>query len=125
MSSDLFLTFEVLTPEGLILKADRLKSIRIPLVDGGTIGIRPMHAPLIAETTQGKVQYRTEIESNEVELHAGILDIYQNMVTILTAGKVSEIESEIIGKSETEYNRLMQTLIDHLYPEQKDSQQLE
>jgi len=120
MSTDSLLTLKVLTPEGLILKADQLNSVSIPLVDGGTIGIRPMHAPLIAETTQGKVSYRTEMDSNEIELHAGVLDIYHNVITILTAGKVAASEPEAFRKTETEYNRLMQTLIDHLYPEQQN-----
>jgi len=119
MNTDSFLTLKILTPEGLILKADQLKSINIPLVDGGTIGIRPMHAPLIAETSQGKLFYRTEVDSSEIELHAGVLDIYQNMITILTAGKVAETEPEALEKTETEYNRLMQTLIDYLYPDQQ------
>jgi F0F1-type ATP synthase epsilon subunit len=113
------LTLQVLTPEGFVLEADQLSSVKVPLVDGGTIGIRPAHAPLIAETVQGEVTYRSQEESNAIELHAGVLDIDNDVVTILTAGEVTGTPSKIAEEPETEYERLMQTLIDHLYPEKE------
>ncbi len=114
-----FLTLRVLTPEGIILEADQLSAVNVPLVDGGMIGIRPLHAPLIAETDQGEVIYRNQGEPKAIELHAGVLDIHQNVITILTAGEVTETPPEVAQAPETEYDRLMQTLIEHLYPEEK------
>ncbi|MDY6867477.1 MAG: hypothetical protein SVT56_06170 [Chloroflexota bacterium] len=93
--------------------------MNVPLVDGGMIGIRPLHAPLIAETVQGEVAYRSQGERKAIELQAGVLDIYQDVITILTAGEIAETPPEVAEKPETEYDRLMQTLIDHLIPEEE------
>lgn len=113
------LELQVLTPEGIILKADQLSAVDVPLVDGGMIGIRPLHAPLIAETVQGEVIYQSHGERKSIELHAGVLDIQEDVITILTAGEVAETPQKVAEKPEKEYDRLMQTLIDHLYPEEE------
>jgi F0F1-type ATP synthase epsilon subunit len=119
MTSKPSLTLKVLTPEGVILKADHLSAVNVPLVDGGTIGIRPSHAPLIAETVKGEVVYLNKENLNSIELHAGVLDIYKDVITILTAGKVAESMPEIAKEPEMEFDRLMQTLINHLFPEEE------
>jgi len=113
------LTLIVLTPEGILLKAEQLYAVSVPLVDGGTIGIRPSHAALIAETTQGKIVFRQLESSNSITLHTGILDIRKDVVTILTSGEVSATSQEGFQPTDTEYYRLMQTLINRLYPEQE------
>jgi F0F1-type ATP synthase epsilon subunit len=114
MSKETLLSLEILTPEGTILKADSLFSINVPLADGSPIGIRPGHAPLIAETLQGSVRFRTAESESQIELHAGVLDIRDNRVIILTPGKVSGTPREIADGSETEYDRLMGSLIEKI-----------
>jgi F0F1-type ATP synthase epsilon subunit len=125
MISKSALTLKVLTPEGIILKADQLSSVNVPLADGGTIGIRPSHAPLIAETVQGEVIYRTEENSNSIELHAGVLDINKDVITILTAGALDETPQEIVTRTNREFNRLTQTLIDQLPPEEESIEDIQ
>lgn len=114
------LHLKILTPDGIILEKDSLTAVNVSLADGLPIGIRPGHAPLIAETVQGSVNYRTSTSEEDVELLAGVLEIRNNNITILTAGKVSETPPEISTLPEKAYNRLMQTLIDKLEPEQEE-----
>jgi F-type H+-transporting ATPase subunit epsilon len=112
------LELRVLTPEGAILESAHLTAVNVPLVDGGTIGIRPGHAPLIAETVKGPVTYRTSEGEEHIQLFAGVLDIRLNTVTILTAGEILDAQRVVAQASETEFNRLMQTLVKKLYPDQ-------
>jgi len=104
------LSLRVLTPEGAILEREDLISISVPLVDGGSIGIRSGHAPLIGETMRGFVNFRTKIDQDKIELFPGVLEIRQNLVTILTSGIVSGLP-ELTEETETnEFDRLMATL---------------
>lgn len=120
MNQNTLLSLKILTPEGSILDIDGLYSINIPLADGSPICIRPGHAPLIAETVQGTVEYRNE-KGQEIQLHAGVIDIKNNIITILTPGKVSITPQEIIEPVEKEYNRLMRTLVDKLIFDQGEN----
>ena len=88
------LTLKILTPDGQVLEADHLIEVVVPLADGGTIGIRPKHAPLIAETVTGAVQLVREGETAEVQLMGGLLSIRANIVTILTAGDIEDQETD-------------------------------
>ena len=111
------LTLRVLTPEGIVFEKRNLQAVNIPLVYGGSIGIRPAHAPLIAETEQGEVTFQAHEQRETIDLYAGILDIYENVVTILTAGRVlTETSEEIVSGTQGEYDRLMQTLINRINP---------
>jgi F0F1-type ATP synthase epsilon subunit len=103
------LTLQVLSPDGPLLEADRLLEVLVPLADGGPIGIRPKHASLIAETVSGPVRYQTNREIFEVELLAGILSIRDNVVTILSAGEMEEVETAPESTSDP-YNDLTQAL---------------
>ena len=118
MSPKPILQLRVVTPEGIILDAAELTTINVPLVDGGAIGVRPGHAPLIAETVKGVVRYRKINSEEEINLHSGVLEINNNVVTILTAGEIAVTVSEFAKPSDNEYDRLMQTLINTLNPVQ-------
>lgn len=54
---------------------DNLRAINVPLVNDYIIGIRPNHAPLIAETKQGKIICRTKTSETYLELHGGVLEV--------------------------------------------------
>lgn len=118
MSSE-SLKLRVFTPEGTILEADSLRSVNVPLADDCPIGIRPGHAPLIAETKKGAVHYRGHHQDERINLHAGILEIRDNEIIILTPGEVSTISPEITQPTELEYERLMKTLIEKLNLDQE------
>lgn len=117
MSSE-SLKLRVFTPEGTILEADSLNSVNVPLADDCPIGIRPGHAPLIAETKKGTVHYRGHYQVERINLRAGILEIRDNEIIILTPGEVSTISPEITQSTEVEYERLMKTLVETLSMDQ-------
>jgi F0F1-type ATP synthase epsilon subunit len=108
------LTLRVITPEGLLFEANRLSEVVVPLSDGGTIGIRPRHASLIAETAAGEVRYHERSGVEGLKILAGVLDIRDNIVTILTAGSMEESPEPISHAPETMYDRLIQTLVNDL-----------
>lgn len=103
------LTLRILTPDGQVLEADHLQEVIVPLADGGTIGIRPKHAPLIAETVTGIVSLMKPGETAEIELFAGLLTVRDNIVTILTTGEVegSEVEPDAAAEA---FDQLTQAL---------------
>lgn len=110
MSSKPIIHLKVLTPEGVTLEVSQLTSVIVPLIDGGTIGIKPDHGPLIAETQQGIVRYQSETGHHSIELHPGVLDIRDNLVLILTAGEISDTPEVLTEPEEMEFNRLIKTL---------------
>jgi F0F1-type ATP synthase epsilon subunit len=117
MNEDSLLTFQVLTPEGIIFELANLDSVNVPLADNCPIGIRPGHAPLIAETNAGSVTYRDKTKIEHIDLYPGVLQIRDNIVKILTAGRLGEEKAEPDDSVIREYDRLMQTLIKKLSSE--------
>lgn len=110
MNSTSLLTLRILTPEGVILEVEDLSSITAPLVDHGTIGILPGHAPLIAETTNGNVVYKSGLDVKTISLYPGVLDVNRNFVIIFTAGETKHTSTPAKSKNKGDYTRLMQTL---------------
>jgi F0F1-type ATP synthase epsilon subunit len=123
MTMPSLLTLKILTPESVILDVSEIQAVTIPLGDGGSIGIRPGHAPLIAETHQGVVKYRNETEDMEIALFAGVLDIRDNVITILTAGEDNQQKKGAFYDSDKKYERLLQTLISQLTEEENGLQE--
>ena len=123
MTMPSLLTLKILTPESVILDVREIQAVTIPLGDGGSIGIRPGHAPLIAETHQGVVKYRNETEDMEIALFAGVLDIRDNIITILTAGEDNQQKKGAFYDSDKKYERLLQTLISQLTEEENGLQE--
>jgi F0F1-type ATP synthase epsilon subunit len=119
MSSE-SLTLKIITPQGPIIEEESLSAVNVPLVNHFPIGIRPGHAPLIAETAKGFIRYRTSDRENEIELYSGILKIRKNIVTILTSGEVTNNGQELTPPENIEYDRLMVTLIDQSIDKQEE-----
>ncbi len=114
MSSKPIISLKVLTPEGTILEVDEITSVIVPLSDGGTIGIKPDHGPLIAETTSGMVRYQTETGQKRIALHPGVLDIRNNLVVILTSGEITQAPELLSEPRTMELDRLMKKLMQTL-----------
>ena len=123
MNPQPLLTLRILTPEQIVLDKNQVQAINIPMGDGGSIGIRPGHAPLIAETNQGVVKYRLENEEIQIALYAGVLDIRDNIVTILTAGEVDVNQQADFLVFDKKYERLLQTLIGQMDQEEAVSKE--
>ena len=119
MSRFPLLTLRILSPDGVSIEQEQLTSISVPLADGGRIGIKPGHAPLIAETARGAIQFRSETGETSIEVHPGVLEIKGQAVIILTAGEVSERAEFVAEPAQIAFKRLMQTLVSKLEPDQK------
>lgn len=123
MSSFPFLSLKILSPDGAGIEKEELTSISVPLADGGWIGIKPGHAPLIAETVRGAIRFSSETDENRdencIELHPGVLEIRDNTVIILTAGEVSQQADFVAKPAQMAFERLMQTLVSELQPDQE------
>lgn len=116
MNKKSLLSLNILTAEGVILEKEDLEAVNVPLVDELPIGIRPGHAPLIAETKTGSIVYRTSKSEQQIEIHAGVLNIRDNVVTILTPGEVANFPPDSPGKLKTEYERLLRALLGSYHP---------
>lgn len=78
------LTLEILGVEGLLFKAEAVRSLTVRLEDGSFIGIRPGHAPLTAMAAEAPIRYLQQDAWHQAETNAGILTVNQNLVRILT-----------------------------------------
>ncbi len=117
MSPFTLLSLRIISPDGIILERDQLVAVSVLLADGGSIGIRPGHAPLIAETLSGPVRYQSAEEHNRIEVHPGVLEIRENTVVILTAGEVGQTPEDTVKTADAEFTRLMETLVGTLTPQ--------
>ena len=79
------LALRVLTPTTRLLDLPSVAWIQATLIDG-QIGIWPDHAPLLAETRRGPLQYGNETGPHRLDLEAGILQIEPGMVSVFTSG---------------------------------------
>ncbi|MBU0495008.1 MAG: hypothetical protein KKA73_00045 [Chloroflexi bacterium] len=77
---------QVLTPGKTLLDVAGVRWVQAQLADGGGIGIRPGHAPLLAETVAAPLRYADDAGEHELALAAGILQIERGHVTIFTSG---------------------------------------
>lgn len=80
----------VLTPEAVLLEVEDVTHLRAVLSDGGSIGIRPGHHPLLADTLDGDVVYTQDGEQHALAVRAGILRVEPEQATLYTSGRVEE-----------------------------------
>jgi F0F1-type ATP synthase epsilon subunit len=82
------LRLSVLAPAGPLVSAEEVAWIQARLADGGSIGIWPGHAPLLAETIDGPLRYSDGASEYALELRAGVLHIDSVGATVLIPGTV-------------------------------------
>jgi F0F1-type ATP synthase epsilon subunit len=73
------------TAEAVWLDEPEVTWVRVVLADGRSIGIRQGHAPLLAETAPGTLQYGTEAGAHSVDIDRGILQVHREGVDIYAA----------------------------------------
>ncbi len=105
------LQLTVLTPERVLLSVDEAVKVRLRLADGAWLSIYPNHAPLVAETLAGPLQYETEIEAGDVELGEGILCVIHNRVDVLTRGPQQQDTAPEEIETERKFDRLARQLM--------------
>jgi F0F1-type ATP synthase epsilon subunit len=112
---------QVLTPAEALLDEKEVGWMRVLLADGGSMGIRPGHAPLLAETAAGAIQYgsREDEQGGEhgtLDLEAGILRVERDRVTIFTGGLAQTFGAEYrLDTTDAErFDRLARALLSTL-----------
>lgn len=109
-----YLTLTVLTPERTLLQVDRATKVRLRLADQAWLSVYHGHAPLLAETLSGPVQYETDVESGELHVGSGILSVADDAVEILTSGLVTS-DAELGPEDEDHrFDRLARQLLSAL-----------
>ncbi len=77
------LTLRIVSPEGSVLET-QVVSVRVP-GEGGSFGVLPRHAPLVALTESGLLTARTpDGRKLEYLIHDGFAEVRDNVVTVLT-----------------------------------------
>lgn len=105
----------VATPEKALLDLPHVDWARIWLADAGSIGIRPGHAPLLAETAPGPLHYGQGDEERTLDLERGILLVDREGISIFTSGTPSPQERGVKQKGEElRFRRLARALLSTL-----------
>jgi len=116
------LRLRVWTPDEVILDIEHANWVNLELADGGSIGIRPGHAPLMAETLTAPVCYDDASGEHLLFLEAGILQVERTGVTVLTNGLANvEDSEERPDEEETRFDRLARALFTMLNAQPGDS----
>jgi F0F1-type ATP synthase epsilon subunit len=80
----------VWTPSETVIEAEHVQWIHVKLVQAKTLTIWPGHARLLAETTTEALRYSDTSGEHTVDLPAGILQVWDNVVTLYLAGTLGE-----------------------------------
>jgi F0F1-type ATP synthase epsilon subunit len=83
------LELTVLTPAETLLEVGAAAWVHLRLVDGTGITIYPGHAPLLAETVTAALQYADEDGEHVFNAEAGILQVEEGQVVVLTSGETA------------------------------------
>lgn len=77
------LTLRIVSPEGSVIESQAV-SVRVP-GEGGSFGVLPRHAPLVATTDSGLLTARTpDGRTLEFLIHDGFAEVRDDVVTVLT-----------------------------------------
>jgi F0F1-type ATP synthase epsilon subunit len=123
------LRLQVLTPAEALLDEEEVGWMQVLLADGGSMGIRPGHAPLLAETAAGSLQYGSRDDGGDgggriLNLEAGILRVERDRVTVFTGGLAQTFGAEYgLDTTDAEnFDRLARALLSTLDRGMRDYQ---
>lgn len=111
MAASRELRLTVLAPDATLLDVKEVTWVHVKLANNRGVTIWPAHAPLLAETLTGTVRYEDQSGAQRVEFPSGILQVRDNVVTLLvdrTAG------DSALGREKTStgpLDRLSRTLL--------------
>ncbi len=103
------LTLEIVTPERLVL-SETVDEVVLPSVEG-YMGVRPGHAPLLAELDVGEISYRTGAGERHLVVSGGFAEVLEGGVSILaeTAELAEEIDVERARRSRERAETLLKS----------------
>ena len=80
------LRLSIISPTDPLVINQEVAWLQARLADGGSIGIWPGHAPLLADTVAGPIRYSDGESEHTLELPAGVLHIDSTGATLLIPG---------------------------------------
>ena len=101
------ITLEIATPDRLVL-SEGVDEVILPSVEG-YFGVRPGHAPLLAQLDIGEISYREGNEERHLACSGGFAEVQAGSVYVLatTAEKAEEIDLERAKKSQAKAEKVM------------------
>lgn len=80
----------VCTPSETVIEAEQVQWVHVKLVQAKTLTIWPGHARLLAETATEALRYADAGGEYAVDLPSGILQVWDDTVTLYLAGTLGE-----------------------------------
>lgn len=91
----------VQTPAEVLVDLLEVDWVEVRLAKGGPLRILRGHAPLLAETLAGPLDYSTASGQRRIELEAGLLSVARGQVTVLTTAGQSVTDVQRHDERET------------------------
>lgn len=94
-----FFTFELVTPEKVVLKA-QADQITLPTTEG-EITILPHHIPLVTLVASGELRLKRGSEETPLAVHGGVLEVHGSTIRLLAeaAERVEELDEAAIERA--------------------------
>jgi F0F1-type ATP synthase epsilon subunit len=105
------LRLRVMTPTEILLDVQGVTKISVQLAGSSSIGLRPGHAPLLAETVTAPLVYSIGESENSFDAQAGILFVETGTATIFTS---KSGEYEIADPGAEKFDRLANALLNRI-----------
>lgn len=114
------LTLYIKSPDKFLHEEHEITSMRLPLIDG-SLGIRPGHAPLVAEVKSGTIQYLKErsTEFERIDVSEGVLRVEDDIVSILCVDQSNDSENFM---EKIAFDALSGTLLKLLYEQSSEDE---
>ena len=102
-------TLEIATPERLVIR-ERVTEAQIPAAQG-EIGVRPEHAPLLAELGIGVLSYVREGKRKDLSVAGGVIEVLPDRVRVL-ADLAEDADKIDVKRAEEAQRRAARQLTD-------------
>lgn len=114
-----YFTFELVTPERIVLK-EQADQVTVPTPDG-EITILPHHIPLVTLVSSGELRLKQGNEETPLAVHGGVLEVQGNTIRLLTdaAERIEELDEARAEEARKRAEELKQQAIgdEKLYAE--------
>ena len=81
------LSFEIITPTGIVYQAENVNSVTLPTTSG-ELGILPGHIPLTAEVEPGEISVETTAGTTKLAVDKGYARVLADRVSVLAEAAI-------------------------------------
>ena len=81
------LSFEIITPTGIVYQAENVNSVTLPTTSG-ELGILPGHIPLTAEIEPGEIDVETSAGTTKLAVDKGYARVLADRVSVLAEAAI-------------------------------------